>query len=158
MDGWWERRTGVTKVSVGTIAVLALITLILLYMTAHHAVGTTRTGKTVWFGWDNAVSVFMLSTKPFDTHVGLPATLLAICGFVFVPAMTGAVAGLVLGEIVAGEKGHIQAYVREVAQQWADDAFAEAAPVASQSPGVQGVAAGPAGVEASGHDDPKTEQ
>ena len=121
MSEWWDKRAGVTKVSLFVVVILGIVVVVLLWWTACQT--TIVSGKPVRYGWSNALSIFMLSTKPFGLGLGAQSVLLAICGFIAVPAAIGAVAGIVLGEILTAKKETLQTYVAEVVKGAANEAF-----------------------------------
>jgi hypothetical protein len=55
-------------------------------------------------GWNLAFNILTARSSPFGTTAGEWAVLLAVWGFLLVPAVAGAVAGLVLGAYLAGEQ------------------------------------------------------
>jgi hypothetical protein len=111
----------VTKVSLCAIVVLGIVVVLLLYLTAIHT--TIVAGRPVRYGWSNALSIFMLSTKPFGSGLGAPCILLAILGFVAVPAVIGAVAGIVFGEVLTAKQEALRTYVANVIKEAGAEAF-----------------------------------
>jgi len=53
------------------------------------------------FGFSQAFRILTFSNSPFGTHARFWAVLLAISGFLLIPAIFGAAVGIVIGEIVA---------------------------------------------------------
>jgi uncharacterized membrane-anchored protein YhcB (DUF1043 family) len=57
-------------------------------------------------------------SSPVGTNAGALAVLLAICGFLFIPAIVGAVAGIVLGAVLSRYKSDVDDYTDEALERF----------------------------------------
>jgi hypothetical protein len=82
------------------VAIFGVATVGLLALVAWQLHGYTQNNVG---GWSLAFNILTARASPFGTTAGGWAVLLAVFGFLLVPAVAGAVAGLVLGAYLSGE-------------------------------------------------------
>jgi hypothetical protein len=87
------------------VAIFGVVTVGLLALVAWQLHGYAQDNVG---GWNLAFNILTARASPFGTAAGGWAVVLAVWGFLLIPAVAGAVAGLVLGAYLSGEQSVLE--------------------------------------------------
>lgn len=87
------------------VVIFGVVTVGLLALVAGQLHGYTQDNVG---GWNLAFNILTARASPFGTTAAGWAVLLAVWGFLLIPAVAGAVAGLVLGAYLSGEQSGLE--------------------------------------------------
>jgi len=106
----------IAKAIASGLVVLVAATVLLLGLTAWALHGV-RTGTDHAYGWDAAFNILTSRSSCFGTQAGWLAVALALCGFFLVPAVAGAVAGVLLGAYASHSQRVLDAFIESSIRQ-----------------------------------------
>lgn len=90
-----------TKAVVVPVVVLGGLTAALMAVVVWQLHGYSQSDTR---GWGLAFNILTARASPFGTRAGVWAVILAVWGFLMVPAVAGAVAALILGAYITGSQ------------------------------------------------------